>query len=86
MNEKPRKESIDFVEHGLKTIVRLCDSKWPRLLPIQLAAAYCGLSQKRFREDPFLKTMIRTPFGVEIVDKEELDRFLTMRFRREKIC
>lgn len=72
-NFDDRAERLKVVPHGYKKIVDVCGSKWPRNLPVIAAAAYMGMSDRRFRAEPRLAGLIQLQFGVEIVDKVQLD-------------
>lgn len=72
-NFDDRAERLKVVPHGYKKIVDVCGSKWPRNLPVIAAAAYMGMSERRFRAEPQLAGLIQLQFGVEIVDKVQLD-------------
>ena len=57
---------------GAMTISKLCGDRWPRLMPVPLAAAYCGMQVREFEKSRFA-ALVRDYDGRERVDKEALD-------------
>ena len=67
---------VELLNRGYKKVREVCAEKWPRLLPVTWAAAYCGFNLPRFRSVPELNACVRIVGGAPIVDKEELDATL----------
>ena len=57
------------------TVAKLCGEKWGRLLPVALAAAYCGMLTREFMKSRFAP-LIRDYDGRERVDRVELDAMI----------
>lgn len=69
-------DHLAVVPRGYKKIVDVCGLRWPRSMPVIAAAAYIGLTEFRFRQEPELAKLIQTVFGAEVVDRFELDEFM----------
>ncbi len=69
-------DHLAVVPRGYKKIVDVCGLRWPRSMPVVAAAAYIGLTEFRFRQEPELEKLIQTVFGAEIVDRFELDELM----------
>lgn len=61
---------------GTETLAKICGQKWPRLLPLTWAAAYCGMNLARFKAVSELSALIFNVGGIEVVDKQELDNYI----------
>ena len=68
---------------GAMTISKLCGEKWGRLLPVSLAAAYCGMQVRDFLKSRFA-AFICFYDGTERVDRDALDREID-RMTRESL-
>ena len=69
-------DHLAVVPRGYKKIVDVCGLRWPRSMPVVAAAAYIGLTEFRFRQEPELEKLIQTVFGAEVVDRFELDELM----------
>ena len=69
-------DHLAVVPRGYKKIVDVCGLRWPRSMPVIAAAAYIGLTEFRFRQEPELAKLIQTVFGAEVVDRFELDELM----------
>ena len=69
-------DHLAVVPRGYKKIVDVCGLRWPRSMPVIAAAAYIGLTEVRFRQEPELAKLIQTVFGAEVVDRFELDELM----------
>lgn len=80
-------DHLAVVPRGYKKIVDVCGLRWPRSMPVVAAAAYIGLTEFRFRQEPELEKLIQTVFGAEVVDRFELDELMdriTSNHRKER--
>lgn len=80
-------DHLAVVPRGYKKIVDVCGLRWPRSMPVIAAAAYIGLTEFRFRQEPELAKLIQTVFGAEVVDRFELDELMdrmTLKHRKER--
>ena len=57
---------------GAMTLSKLCGERWGRLLPVPLAAAYCGMQVREFERSRFA-VLIFEYDGRERVDRVFLD-------------
>ena len=57
---------------GAMTLSKLCGEKWPRLMPVAMAAAYCGMQVREFAKSRFAALVFDFD-GNERVDRAELD-------------
>lgn len=71
-----KNDHLAIVPRGYKKIVDVCGLRWPRSMPVVAAAAYIGLTEFRFRQEPELEKLIQTVFGAEVVDRFELDELM----------
>lgn len=71
-----KNDHLAVVPRGYKKIVDVCGLRWPRSMPVVAAAAYIGLTEFRFRQEPELEKLIQTVFGAEVVDRFELDELM----------
>ena len=55
-----------------KTLSAVCGERWPRLLPVAWAAAYCGMLIPEFQKSEFFG-LVRIVRGRKWVDRIELD-------------
>ena len=60
---------------GVITLSKLCGDRWCRLLPVPLAAAYCGMLVPEFLKSRFA-TLIVELDGKERVDRAALDAMI----------
>ena len=60
---------------GVTTLAHSCPW-WPRLLPLMMAAGYCGMNLARFHAIPELEAMIRDIGGQKVVDIHDLDNWI----------
>lgn len=58
------------------TVSKICGEKWPRRLPEGLAAAYCGMTLKKFKTIPELLTLLYSSCGDIVADREDLDEWI----------
>ena len=80
-------DHLAVVPRGYKKIVDVCGLRWPRSMPVIAAAAYIGLTEFRFRQEPELAKLIQTVFGAEVVDRFELDELMdrmTLKHKNER--
>ena len=61
---------------GTQTVAKICGSRWPRLMPLTWAAAYCGMNLARFKSVPELAGFIHEAAGEMVVDKDNLDMWI----------
>jgi hypothetical protein len=60
-----------------KTIGNVCAGRWPRLLTLQLAAAYlCESSIARFRKEKKFRELVFIENDREVVDRYRLDALI----------
>lgn len=57
-------------------MAKICGQKWPRLMPLTWAAAYCGMNPTRLRSVPELEKLIHEAGGECFVDRVDLDDFI----------
>lgn len=82
-----KNDHLAIVPRGYKKIVDVCGLRWPRSMPVVAAAAYIGLTEFRFRQEPELEKLIQTVFGAEVVDRFELDELMdrmTLKHKKER--
>lgn len=58
------------------TVSKICGEKWPRRLPEGLAAAYCGMTLKKFKTIPELFSLIYASCGELVCDRNDLDAWI----------
>lgn len=58
------------------TVARVCQDKWPRLMPVSWAAGYCGMTIYRLQSIPELMALAHDVAGVQLIDKQDLDRWI----------
>lgn len=51
----------------------VCGERWGRLLTVQLAAGYCSMTIGQFKANPHLAATIKKIYGLERVDRFDLD-------------
>lgn len=75
--KKNNESTLDFVPHGMRTLARLCGERWPRQMPLDLAAAYCGLAgAPALLKVPSLRKLIYSFDGKKFIDRNDLDQWI----------
>ena len=70
-------DKLDFIPHGLKKLAVLCGERWPRQMPLDLAAAYAGLAGgASLLRIAALREMIYQFDGKDMIDRFDIDNWI----------